>query len=126
MMRPQSIAEIALRSADERTFFYEVMDFVDEARRLRDPAMLLDEPRELGSGFEHGEIADAYLAAVAVSLARELRVTPPAWSLADTRKLERPWFAHPGARLRATLLSESPAAFRERNLFVSANALSRA
>ena len=35
-------------------------------------------------------------------------------------------FAHRGRALRATLLAESPAPFRERNLFVSANALSRA
>ena len=38
----------------------------------------------------------------------------------------QPWVAWPGAALRATLLAESPAPFRERNLFVSANALSRA
>ena len=36
------------------------------------------------------------------------------------------WFASPGAALRATLLLESPAAFRERNFFVSENALERA
>jgi hypothetical protein len=41
-------------------------------------------------------------------------------------KLRTPWFAWPGPSLRATLLAESPAPFRERNLFVSANALTRA
>jgi hypothetical protein len=71
-------------------------------------------------------VADAYLAAVAVSLARETGDSPPAWAWQEARKLRRPWFAHPGAALRATLLAESPAPFRERNLFVSANALARA
>jgi len=66
------------------------------------------------------------LAAVAVSLAREIGEAPPAWAWADDRKLRRPWFASPGPALRATLLAESPAPFRERNLFVSANVLSRA
>jgi len=42
------------------------------------------------------------------------------------RALRHPWFAHRGGALRATLILESPAAFRERNLFVSENALSRA
>ena len=71
-------------------------------------------------------MADAYLAAVAVSLAREIREPPPSWAWAEDRKLRRPWFAWPGPALRATLLAESPAPFRERNLFVSANVLSRA
>jgi hypothetical protein len=126
MMRPQSIAEVASRSDGERTFFYEVMDFMDELRRLRDPEMLKQEPPSLVSSFEGGAVADAYLAAVAVSLARELGVPPPRWAISDARKLTRPWFVHPGSRVRAMLLAESPAAFRERNLFVSANALSRA
>jgi hypothetical protein len=37
-----------------------------------------------------------------------------------------PWFAAKSPNLKAILLQESPAAFRVRNLFVSANALSRA
>lgn len=88
--------------------------------------MLVEEPPRLGLRFEGGAVADAYLAAVAVTLARELGAVPPAWTQASSRTLAVPWFAHPGPALRATLLAESPAAFRERNLFVSANALSRA
>ena len=88
--------------------------------------MLMGEPRRLGAVYEGGEIADAYIAAVAGSLARDIHEPPPAWSWADDRKLRRPWFAWPGPALRATLLAESPAPFRERNLFVSANALARA
>jgi hypothetical protein len=38
--------------------------------------------------------------------------------------LPTPWFATPGRAMRATLILESPASFRERNLLVTANALS--
>ena len=69
-------------------------------------------------------MSDAYLAAVAVSLAREIGAKPPVWAWADSRKLRQPWFAHPGDALRATQRPGSPGPFRERNLFVSANALS--
>jgi hypothetical protein len=71
-------------------------------------------------------VADAYLAAAAVFLARLVAVNPPVWAWQEDRKLRSPWFGNPGAAVRATLLAESPAPFRERNLFVSANALSRA
>lgn len=88
--------------------------------------MLTEEPRRLPAVYEGGEVGDAYLAAVAVTLAREVGAAPPAWAWDESRKLRAPWFASPGPSLRATLLVESPAPFRERNLFVSANALSRA
>jgi hypothetical protein len=126
MKRPQSIRELVQQSGDARAFWYNVLEFVDELRRLRDPAMLSDEPQLLAERFAQGDVADAYVAAVAVALARELGTVPPTWTKAASRTLQQPWFAHPGAALRATLLAESPAPFRERNLFVSANALSRA
>lgn len=44
MNRPLSIAELALDRADQRTLWYDVRDFIDEVRRLRDPAMLEGEP----------------------------------------------------------------------------------
>ena len=88
--------------------------------------MLSEEPAILEEKIDDGQILDAYLAAAAVSLAREIRVDPPAWSWQEGRKLRTPWFASKGRAIRATLLAESPAPFRERNLFVSANALSRA
>ena len=123
--RPSSIAEVERWSGSSQEFWFNVRDFLDEFRRLKDPAMLEEEPARSRLA-DLGEVADAYLAAVAVSLARELEVVPPQWSLAEDRKLRAPWFAHTGWRLRATLIAESPAPFRERNLFVSENALSRA
>jgi hypothetical protein len=124
--RPASLAEVAALATDSRAFGYAVAEFLDQFRLERRIGMLADEPCRLAARYVGGDVSDAYLAAVAVSLAREIGSPPPAWAWADDRKLRRPWFAHPAAALRATLLAESPAPFRERNLFVSANALSRA
>lgn len=126
MTRPTSLAQVAVRAADQRAFAYAVAEFLDQFRLERRADMLADEPVRLGTRYEGGDVSDAYLAAVAVSLAREIGAAPPSWAWADSRKLRRPWFAHSGEALRATLLAESPGPFRERNLFVSANALSRA
>jgi hypothetical protein len=126
MRRPDSISEVADWSDDSRSFHFHVADFLDQFRLEKRAEMLNREPRILAGLFEHGEVCDAYLAATAVSLAREIRAIPPSWVWNENRKLRDPWFASPGQAIRAMLLLESPAAFRERNLFVSENALSRA
>jgi hypothetical protein len=126
MKRAGSLAEVAALSHDRRAFAHALSEFLDQFRIERRVEMLAEEPVRLEGRYEEGDVADAYLAAVAVALAREIGTAPPAWAWKPDRKLRRPWFAHPGAALRATLIAESPAPFRERNLFVSANALSRA
>jgi hypothetical protein len=126
MKRPGSLVEVAGLSNSARDFAYAVSEFLDQFRLELRAEMLEEEPARLAGRYPAGEVADAYLAAVAVSLAREISRLPPTWAQHESRKLRRPWFAHPGPSIRATLLAESPAPFRERNLFVSANALSRA
>jgi len=83
----------------------------------------MDAPALLATRFADGHIADAYLAAMAVELAHSLKQPRPAWTQAPERFCRMPWFATPGRSMRATLLLESPPGFRERNLFVIANAL---
>src|SRR5438093_2682031 len=121
MRRPSSLEEVAAWSADRREFHRHLADFLDQFRLERQAKMLTQEPRRLASRCDGGEICDAYLAAVAVALSREIEVPPPPWAWAADRKLQRPWFASPGPAIRALLLLESPAPFRERNLFVSEN-----
>ena len=122
--RPKSLAEVARRASDGLAFEFELSDFLHEFaldgsyEKLTEPPFIL---RDLG---EKGPVFDAYLAAVAVSLAARLGSPAPAWTREPERILREPWFASPGRHMRALLLVESPAAFRERNLFVSANALS--
>jgi len=83
--------------------------------------------RMLGSMSEAQDaVQDAYLAAVAAHVAQRLRIRVPTWAEKKCRRLEHPWFALPDAWARATLLRDSPAAFRERNLFTTEDALHRA
>jgi hypothetical protein len=71
-------------------------------------------------------VQDAYLAAVAAHLARKHRLPLPRWTEKKSRHLDRPWFALNDDWAKAGLLRDSPAAFRERNLFTDENALHRA
>jgi hypothetical protein len=125
-MRPQSLAEVAERSLQGAPFDLCLKNFLDGFYAApAGQALAVEPPRLAASLPELGLVRDAYLAAVAESLAAYASVTPPAWAFTEERKLRRPWFALPFASLRAVLLWESPPAFRSRNLFVSENALSR-
>ena len=126
MRRPDSLFEVAEWTGERRAFHYHLSDFLDGFRRDPRPERWEREPTRLAERFAGGDVCDAYLAAVAVSLAREVGAIPPRWAWAEDRKLRVPWFASPGPAVRAMLLWESPGPFRERNLFVSENALARA
>lgn len=126
MTRPGSLVEVAELAAAGVPLQHVLGDFLDQFAIERRADMVVEEPARLDGRIRDGDVVDAYLAAVAVSLARSLAAVPPRWVWRPERTLRRPWFAHPGAALRATLILESPAPFRERNLFVSANVLSRA
>lgn len=121
--RPHSIAEIAERAAGEaQSFDPAVREFLDawqslsEAEKLR---ALAGEPAPVG------EVEDAYLAALAEHLTAVERFEAPAWSEAPRRFLKRPYFAGGLESLKAMLIVESPSAFRRRQIFISADGLSR-
>jgi len=124
LRRPRTLAEVAEWSGSLPEFGLHMRDFLHHFQRLAALECLAEAPSLLAARFPQGEVADAYLAAVAATLADSLQKPRPRWVWDPSRFLEKPWFASPGPHLRATLLLESPAGFRERNLFVSANALS--
>ena len=126
MGRPRTLSEVAACPDDLATFSHDLAEFLDEFYRERRGEMIEEEPARLAGRIREGDVADAYLAATAVALARLMGTCPPRWAAGPDRRLDRPWFASRGAAVRATLLLESPAPFRERNLFVSDNALARA
>lgn len=112
--------------AGDKPFYGEIGNLLDDFRQrcrtAQERTSLVCDPPEPTGQPE----TDAYLAALAESLCREFGMRPPAWTEQPVYYLKRPWFAGGLESLKAILLAESPAAFRRRNLFVSANALSRA
>jgi len=103
-------------------------DFIDDFRlraksREEKMGMVQDEPESLG--WDRHPDVRAYLAAVSEALCREAGLPPPDWTQKSDYFLKEPWFAGQLENLKAILLVESPIPFRRRNLFVSANALSR-
>lgn len=122
--RPASLAITAARSDSFKRLGYEFQDFLHEF--ASDPAAhrLAEAPPLMRDRFPQGDVGDAYLAATAVYLSHQIGASLPQWTFAPERYLHEPWFATPGSSMRACLLLESPAAFRSRNLFVTANALS--
>ena len=126
-MRPKTLEEVAQLTLKGDSFDRCLANFLDEFYAAPTPQALAAAPPLLEpTSGDTGRVQDAYLAATAEELARPRQFPVPAWTSAETRKLHRPWFASPLAALRAVLILESPPAFRERNLFVSENALSRA
>ena len=122
--RPQALAEVAAVAVSREDFQNHLRDFLHAFKAGPDGEKIAVEPAVLCAKFAGGEIADAYLAAVAVELSFDLGQSRPAWTRKPERTLQNPWFAAKSDDLRAVLLHESPAGFRERNLFVSENALS--
>jgi hypothetical protein len=126
-MRPKSLAEVAELAMRGDSFDRCLANFLDEFYTSPSLDALADIPVLLASEQGNpGRVRDAYLAAVAEELARAHNLPCPAWTAGDARALHHPWFASRLAALRAVLLLESPPSFRARNLFVSANALTRA
>ena len=111
---------------DTESFGYCLRDFLDRFRETPSCDLIAEEPSRLEPQLRDEGRADAFLASTAAYLAQKHQFPTPAWASGNSRALEKPWFAAKTHNLRMILLQESPAAFRIRNLFVSANALSRA
>ena len=120
--RPETLHEVEARTLGGEPFDPLLREFLD-AFYLGDAAMkahsIASEPAAVAP------VHDAYLAAVAEHLALRFDLAPPAWVDAPHRFLAKPFFAGGLESLKAILLVESPLAFRRRQIFVSANALSR-
>jgi hypothetical protein len=121
--RPSSLADVAVRTRGGEPFDLLLREFLDSFYGQGADARIL--------ALAHtpapvDPIGDAYLAAVAEHLARRFELPVPSWTDDESRFLVKPFFAGALESLKAVLLVESPLAFRRRQIFVSANALSRA
>ena len=94
------------------------MDFVDDFRYYKDPAMIA-EPFELGD-----ERKDAVLASVIETLCFEMGINFPGW-LSQVPACTKPYFVAEMETLKAFSLLETPPYFRIRKVFVMENFLHR-
>ncbi len=119
--RPHSLDEVAERARSGQSFDAGLREFLDEFYTHPESRqeMISDEPCAVGV------VQDAYLAAVAEYLAECWRLCCPDWVHGERRFLHRPFFAGGLQDLKATLLVESPVAFRRRMLFVGRDVLDR-
>lgn len=126
LTKRKTLADSLRLVEDPHGLHYAIANFLD--RFKNDPIweMVCEEPPMLRGILNDNGFADAYAAAVAAHLCQLHGIAFPSWVDKDSRRLKTPWFAAKTHNLRMILLQESPAAFRVRNLFVSANALSRA
>ena len=122
--RPKTLADVATVAESPEDFHNHLRDFLHAFKAAPAREKISAEPALMRARFAGGELADAYAAAVAVELSFDLAEARPAWTRKPGRSLKDPWFAAKSDELRVVLLHESPAGFRERNLFVSENALS--
>ena len=123
LKRPHTVSDIAEWTESYNDFGLHVADFLHHFKDNPGFEALAAEPRTLAERFPEGGIADCYLAALSVELATRVGHARPGWAQHPRRFRREPWFASPGPNMRALLLLESPPGFRERNLFVTSNAL---
>lgn len=116
----QSLSQIA--EAEE--FSYAFRNFLDDFYTQPSAAPLAERP----DGPDRTR--NAYLAATGDYLANRYRLRKPGWLVPtddddDPLVANPPYFASAYWKTRIWLLADSPQEFRERNLFVGADALSR-
>jgi hypothetical protein len=121
----ESIAAIAEQVRGQVDFSLGLRDFLDGFYANPKASKLADEPRRLTTILNDDGYADAYLAALAEHLAGHYRFPAPAWCKNPERSLKKPQFAFETPEGRIFLLVESPTAFRVRNIFISAEGLTR-
>jgi hypothetical protein len=127
--RPHTLHEVVNSARNTEEIGLNLAEFLDHVNLL---ARKTTGRRALHAGIRveppgtGNAVQDAYLAAVAAHLAQKHRLPRPRWTEKKSRRLDRPWFALSDEWARAGLLRDSPAAFRERNLFTNENALHRA
>jgi hypothetical protein len=120
--RPATLQEVAARTLGGEPFDPLLREFLDTFYSSNSDMMA----RAIGGvPARVGLVQDAYLAALAEHLALRFGLPIPQWVEEPHRFLVKPFFAGGLETLKAILLVESPLAFRRRQIFVSANALSR-
>jgi hypothetical protein len=123
--RISSLAEVAQLSDTPENFSLAFRDFLDGFYEAPLEEKLRVEPANLTKALSDAGYANAYLAGTAEYLARCFKLPVPRWSLNPARIADEPRFAMQTHEGRMFLLLESPPEFRARNIFISADSLTR-
>ncbi len=123
--RIPSLKAVSETIAEDGALSFALRDFLDGFYEQPCERAFADEPPRLDGLVKDGARQDAYLAAVAEHLCRINDWRIPAWTRKSWRYLALPWFGMNSHAGRMLLIMDSPSAFRARNIFVSADALSR-
>jgi hypothetical protein len=126
--RPMTLASLGRAArrhvADGEMMLRLCLQFIDdfqEAEPVSRVGLLEDAPPPTGDGRW-----DAFLAAMAEHLAYHGDLPIPRWVVRKGRFLKRWWFLSDLPSVMASALAESPAAFRSRGIFVTADLFARA
>lgn len=121
MTRPQTLKEAVERALSGDDFGFSISEFLDEAKKLDIAKAVEDEPPLMPEDFRN-----AWVAGAAEHLCRIAEIDWPAWTEKPERFLKKAWFDNSGLdSLKATLLVESPLAFRRRMVFTEKKPLRR-
>lgn len=120
----ETLAGVAARVLSGEEFGFAVREFLDEfALRADDDARaeaIAPAPAPTGD-----RRYDAYLGALGEHLAIAHHLERPAWTVERTRFLDRFWFVSEVPGFRAISVSQAPAAFRRRGVFIPERSLRR-
>ena len=124
-MRPQTLAEVAARTADDQDWPHHLNEFLDDFYRAdrdlrRQAAMIAAPPPLLGDAR-----VDAVLGGAGEHLARRWRLLLPRWTREDARYLDSAFY-WPDRAVRGYLLAVTPVSFRTRLIFTGPDPLQRA
>jgi hypothetical protein len=122
---PNTLAEVASIASDADAMSFAVRNFLDAFYADPVQTRLEEEPQILREILADDGLADAYLAGIAHHLAQQFQIKRPAWADSPVRVMKTPWFSMSSHAGRMFLLTDSPAAFRQRNIFINADALTR-
>ena len=120
----ETLARVGARVRAGEKFDHAVREFLDEFSLRGDDRSradaIVDRPAPTGDVRYN-----AYLGALAEHLAAVHGLARPAWSIEPGRFLDRFWFVSEVPGFRAVSISQAPAAFRKRGVFVPERSLHR-
>ena len=120
----ETLFEVATRLAAGENSSVAVGNFLAFLAPDRIAEAITQEPELLAQSIPSGEVMDAYLGAVAETLAHRAGIPQPTWAEAPGRFLGRFHFRSKSRRLNDLLLLETPEPFRRRGLVTSSNVMS--